>query len=62
MTHKCKSGNHTWLFKEDAEKCCNGFRRVLVIGNVDIAPKDCDRVCHEPLPGGVMYGYRWVQV
>jgi hypothetical protein len=20
MTHKCKSGQHTWIFKEDAEK------------------------------------------
>ncbi|MBU4220819.1 MAG: hypothetical protein KKA10_04225 [Euryarchaeota archaeon] len=62
MTHKCKSGNHTWLFKEDADKCCNGFRRVLAIGNVGIAPKDCDRVCHEPLPGGGRYGYKWVPV
>jgi hypothetical protein len=25
MTHKCKSGNHAWLFKEDAEKCWNEF-------------------------------------
>ena len=62
MTYKCKSGQHAWLFKEDADKCCSGFRRVLVIGNVGIAPKDCDRVGSEPLPGGVMYGYRWVPV
>ena len=62
MTHQCRSGLHAWLFKEDADKCCNGFRRVLVIGNVGIVPKGCDRVGSEPLPGGVMYGYRWVQV
>ena len=22
MTHKCKSGQHAWLFREDAAKCC----------------------------------------
>jgi hypothetical protein len=58
MTHKCKSGNHTWLFKEDAEKCCNGFRRMLVIDDL----RACDRVVSERLPGGVSYGYGWVQV
>ena len=62
MTHKCKSGQHTWLFREDAEKCCNGFRRVLVIGKAGMVMKDCNNVGSEPLPGGVMYGYKWVQV
>lgn len=28
MPH-CKSGRHYWLNKDDAEKCCNGFRRCL---------------------------------
>jgi len=56
MTHKCKSGNHAWIFKEDAEKCCNGFRRVLVIDDLRV----CDRVVSERLPGGVSYGYAWV--
>ncbi|MDO8725129.1 MAG: hypothetical protein Q7J35_03560 [Candidatus Methanoperedens sp.] len=58
MTHKCRSGQHTWLFKEDAAKCCNGFRRVLVIND----PKACDSVVSELLPGGVSYGYRWEPV
>lgn len=47
---------------EDAEKCCNGFRRVLVIGNAGILLKGCDRIGSELLPGGVMYGYRWEPV
>jgi len=62
MTHKCRSGQHTWIFKEDAEKCCNGFRRMLVIGNAGMVMKDCNNVGSELLPGGVMYGYKWVPV
>ena len=62
MTHKCRSGQHAWIFREDAEKCCNGFRRVLVIGNAVIVMKDCNNVGSEHLPGGVMYGYKWVPV
>lgn len=58
MTHKCKSGNHAWLSREDAEKCCNGFRRMLVFNDL----LACDRVVSERLPGGVSYGYAWVQV
>ncbi len=48
--HKCKSGQHLWLFKEDADKCCNGFRRVLVIN-----PSHASG-------GHVSYGYRWEPV
>ncbi len=59
---KCKSGIHNWLFLEDAEKCCNGFRRVLLIGNVGIAPKECDVVVTDMLPGGVIYGYKWEKI
>ncbi|MCE8426554.1 MAG: hypothetical protein J5U17_12355 [Candidatus Methanoperedens sp.] len=43
---------------EDAAKCCNGFRRVLVFND----PKSCDSVVLELLPGGVSYGYRWVPI
>jgi len=28
---QCKSGNHWWLGQADAEKCCNGFKRVLIV-------------------------------
>jgi hypothetical protein len=32
--YQCKSGNHTWTQKEDAEKCCNGYIRCLAVGNL----------------------------
>jgi len=59
---KCKSGIHNWFFPEDAEKCCNGFRRVLLIGNVGIPPKGCDVLITDTLPGGVKYGYKWEKI
>jgi hypothetical protein len=55
---KCKSGRHEWLFEEDAQKCCNGYRRVLVIGNI----KECNTVGREKLPGGFRYGYKWTPI
>jgi hypothetical protein len=55
---KCKLGNHEWFFKEDAEKCSNGFRRVLVIGDI----RESNRIGKEPLPGGSRYGYKWEQI
>lgn len=59
---KCKSGNHNWLFPEDADKCCNGYRRILLIGNVGISPKGCDVVITDMLSGGVKYGYKWKKI
>jgi hypothetical protein len=29
---KCKSGKHEWTRKEDAEKCCNGYERLVGVG------------------------------
>lgn len=58
---KCKSGLHEWIDEKDAQKCCNGFRRVLVIGSVGIAPEGCDKIVSNLLPGGVIYGYKWVK-
>jgi hypothetical protein len=55
MLYKWKSGQHAWFSKEDAEKCCNGFRRILVIGSLI----GVDRSGADPLPGGVPYGYKW---
>lgn len=50
---KCNSGQHVWLRQEDAEKCCSGeWKRVLVIGNV----VGCDKVS---MTDGILYGYRW---
>ncbi len=58
MSYLCKSGKHTWLSKADADKCCNGFRRMLVIGNV----AGVESMGADPLPGGVPYGYKWEPV
>ncbi|RMI17039.1 MAG: hypothetical protein D6681_03795 [Calditrichaeota bacterium] len=49
----CKSRNHVWLRKEDAEKCCNGYQRVIVFGreippdatNVQVDEKTGLRYC-----------------
>lgn len=30
---KCKSGKHEWISKENARKCCNGYRRLLRVGS-----------------------------
>lgn len=57
MTHKCKSGRHVWTRQEDAAKCCNGYRRVLILGDTAKA----DRIAGEPLPGGVLYGFAWAK-
>ena len=48
--HLCKSGKHRWTNQDDAEKCCNGYRRVLVIGGGT----------NQQPAGGVMCGRRWV--
>ena len=50
MCFMCKSGNHSWLSQADADKCCNGFRRQLLI-----YPKasECDSF-HG------WFGYKWV--
>lgn len=53
---KCKSGMHEWFYPEDAQKCCNGFKRILVIGNIS----ECSNIGHDPLPGGKRYGYKWI--
>jgi hypothetical protein len=58
MAYKCKSGQHAWLFREDAEKCCNGFRRILMIGSLT----GVDRRGADPLPCSVPYGYKWETV
>lgn len=52
QTHKCKSGNHAWFFKEDADKCCNGYRRVQVWGKDGLLESNFNGMC----------GYRWEPV
>ncbi|OIQ08688.1 hypothetical protein MOOR_16070 [Moorella thermoacetica] len=52
--YQCKSGKHWWLRMEDAKKCCNGYRRVLCIGNT----RGCDITIYEA-ETETMYGYKW---
>jgi hypothetical protein len=47
----CKTRKHFWTTQEDAEKCCNGFKRVLVFD------QGWDRF--SGLCAGVPYGYKW---
>jgi hypothetical protein len=54
---QCRSTRHSWLDPKDASKCCNGYRRELRIADVS----GCDSLGHDLLPGGVVYGYRWVK-
>ena len=46
---KCKSGLHEWIRQEDAQKCCNGYERVMILYP---KPGDVDRSCG-------WYGYKW---
>jgi len=57
LIFQCRSARHSWLDPQDASKCCNGYVRVLCIANV----RGCDKVGHDLLPGGEVYGYRWVK-
>lgn len=50
--HKCKSGKHVWTTQADADKCCNGYVRVLVLGG-GANQQEC---------GGVSCGRAWIQL
>ncbi len=55
----CKSGKHCWTDKSDAEKCCNGWTRILVISPPDKL-NDCSNIQYEESTG-VLYGRKWVK-
>lgn len=45
--YPCKSGKHFWFEKKDADKCCNGFKRILNVSewvNVEELRKDETKV------------------
>lgn len=46
----CKSKKHWWLDKTDADQCCNGYRRVLLVG--DIPPGATNIILVEGIPCG----------
>ena len=57
--HFCKTKRHVWLQKEDAMKCCNGYKRELVMG--DQIPEDAANVQVEE-DTGVRFCRIWVKV
>ncbi len=58
----CKSKKHVWSNKEDAEKCCNGYKRVLVVRNIndEALPEDAKAVKIDP-ETGMQWGRIWVK-
>jgi len=49
---RCKSGRHEWFNQADADKCCNGFLRILVLGGGD-NQQEC---------AGVAVGRAWMAI
>lgn len=54
----CKSGKHFWSRAEDASRCCNGYKRILVLGDI----REAETVGHGALPGPTLYGFQWMKV
>jgi len=52
MTHRCRSGKHVWTDQADAEHCCNGFLRILVIG----------AGVNQQVDAGVTLGRAWMAI
>jgi hypothetical protein len=57
-TTTCRSGRHTWADPDDAARCCNGWRRQLVIaGPGEALPTDAESIGTTP---GALFGFVWV--
>lgn len=56
--HFCKTKRHVWSKKEDAHKCCNGYKRMMVYGN-DI-PENTKGVNTDP-ETGMSYARVWIK-
>lgn len=52
---KCKSNRHAWTRQEDAEKCCNGYKRCLAVGK---PPADAENIRKE---AGTPIGFYWLK-
>jgi len=55
----CKSRKHVWRNKCDAEKCCNGYRRIFVIG--ENIPTDASNIKIDK-ETGLKSGRIWVKI
>ena len=58
LMYFCRSRNHVWSNKSDAEKCCNGYKRIPVFGNS--VPDDADKIYIDEKTG-VRYARVWVK-
>ena len=58
----CKSGRHVWIDEESAAKCCNGYRRELVIvqQRSDLLEVQSGTLQYEP-ESEAWFGRRWVK-
>ncbi len=54
----CRSKNHVWKSREDAAKCCNGYKRVLVTGK-EIPPGTPNIIVNKQT--GIKYSRIWVK-
>lgn len=60
MASLCKSGKHYWLDETSARKCCNGWRRVLVVPHPSV-PKESQPVADSPVDlDGVRCAFGWI--
>lgn len=50
--HRCRTKKHSWSSRLDADKCCNGYIRVMVFN-----PDDADRWNERD-----GYGFAWHKV
>lgn len=61
MSYMCKSGRHAWTQPEDADKCCNGWRRELRVAQQTLhetLPQDARSVSYV---AGALVGRVWVK-
>lgn len=59
--YTCKSGLHSWIDKDSASKCCNGWHQEIRIAQLSLGetlPADARSIIYEP---GVMVGRVWVE-
>lgn len=53
--YSCKTNRHWWTEKADAEKCCNGWVRILLVGR-DALDRSETPLIQE---SGTVYGRAW---
>ncbi len=59
--HQCKSGRHWWLNKSDADKCCNGWHRELVVAHPALGQQLPPDAQHTRIECEANIGFVWVK-